>query len=208
MPNIIKEYLDEYEVALRKTHDKLHLSEDTYELLSAAACHPLDLSEDDCNENSTVRFVILDQFIKQDNQKDQTDQERYNFYQSIVQSALSKLRYTKYASHALWLAFTVSAWALTGAGDKDELYRAVTLCQEESRACESLKLLRNVLQLLEQSLPGKAIAYEPLRLDPVPPEYFAWCEVDEQTSWAEAGSRLSSLYDEVRISFRRLVRAR
>jgi hypothetical protein len=217
MPNIIKEYLDEYEVALRKTHDKLHLSKDTYELLSATGRNPLDLSEADCNETSTVRFVILDQLVKQDdhkvqddqeNQEGQEDQEPHIFYQSIVQRALSKLHCTADASHALWLAFTVSRWALAGAGDKDELYRAVTLCQEESRACESLKLLRNVLQLLEQSFPGKAIAYEPLRLDPVPPEYFAWCEVDEQTSWAEAGSRLFSLYDEVRISFRRLVRAR
>ncbi|KAL2782802.1 hypothetical protein BJX66DRAFT_345507 [Aspergillus keveii] len=205
MPKIITGYLEEYEDALRTTHEKLHLDVDTYELLSTAGRNPLDLSEADCNENSTVRFVILDQLVKQGDQK---GQEPHMFYQSIVHHALSKLHYTDYASHALWLAFTVSEWALAGARDKDELYRAVTLCQAESRARESLKLLRDVLQLLEQSFPGKAIAYEPLRLYPVPPEYFAWCEVDEQTSWAEAGSRLSSLYDEVRISFRRLVRAR
>jgi hypothetical protein len=213
MPKIIKGYLKEYGDALRKTHEKLHLDDDTYKLLSAAGRNPLDLSEADCNENSTVRFVILDQLVKQveqkdqnhqknqDDQKDQDNQKPYIFYQSIVQRALSKLHYTEHASHALWLAFNVSDWALAGARDKDELYRAVTLCQAEPRARESLKLLRDVLQLLEQSFPGKATAYEPVRLNPVPPEYISFSETDVE-------SRLSSLWDEVRNSFRRLFRAR
>jgi hypothetical protein len=210
MPKIIKGYLQEYGVALRKTHEKLHLNDDTYKLLRATGRNPLDLSEADCNETSTVRFVILDQLVKQDDHKDQDDQENqedqgdqapYIFYQSIVQRALSKLHYTEHASHALWLAFNVSDWALAGPRDKDELYRAVTLCQAEPRARESLKLLRDVLQLLEQSFPGKATAYEPVRLNPVPPEYISFSETDVE-------SRLSSLWDEVRNSFRRLFRAR